>query len=165
MSNVYLTNNNRTIEIEDAKLLPGGFMNFSGKVDKYNQNGNRYVNFEIPEEAVDELKDLGYHVKMLKPRNEDDNPLYYLKAYVSYRYYAPKITTITSTTRTELTEETVGTLDKATILSADVVLNASRNDQGLTCYVDEMWIKIAESRFAAKYRVEDDEGYYEDNIF
>lgn len=145
-----------TVTIEGAQII---FRNFTGKEGQYNAEGDR--NFAVilePETAERMLKD-GWNVKTLEPRDEADDPTPYLPVRVSYKYRPPKIIMITSTSRTPLDEDAVGTLDWAQFKNVDLIVNPSEwhvnGKSGIKAYLKTMFVTIEEDELERKYAVQE----------
>lgn len=141
------------LSIGDARLI---FKNFSGRGDEYNREGDK--NFCVVLEDDNLVEDLirdGWNVKQLKPRDEQDDPLYYLPVKCKYEKYPPEIYLISGRTKTLLDSETVKCLDYAELLNVDVIINPypwDRNGKsGIAAYVKKMYVTIARDEFADKY--------------
>ena len=72
-----MKNNVKNLIIEDAKII---FRNFSGKESKFNRAGSRNFCVIIEDsKKAKELETLGWNVKTLKPRDEDEALRYYIQ--------------------------------------------------------------------------------------
>ena len=143
--------------IENAKLLPGSFRNFSGAESKYNRKGNRNfcVIIEDPDQA-ERLAADGWNVRILQPREEGDEPRHYLPVAVSFENIPPKVYMVTRKRKTELDEESIGILDHAELLNVDMTIRPYNWDvngkTGIKAYLKTMYATIAEDDFAEKYQ-------------
>ena len=157
MSVYSLRENKRTgrdnVVIEDAIII---WKNFSGEESRFNRAGDRNFNVVINDvDFADELKRLGWNVKEHEARDEGDDPYFTLACSVSYKIRPPKICLYSGKSKTNLDEDTVGTLDYADIVTADLVLNGSawevNGNCGIKAYVDELHVTIEQSAFGDKY--------------
>lgn len=153
--------------IEDAKLLYGRFRNFEGREDRYNREGDRNfcVVIDDPEVAQNMAED-GWNVKILAPRDENEQPTHFIRVKVQFRddvpeYRNPQVHLHTRRNVVKLTEETIGRLDGAEIITADMVINpydfgtARDGARALSAYLDTLHVTIEEDYFADKYARDD----------
>lgn len=150
--------NVRNIEIENAHIM---FRNFSGKEARFNRAGDRNfcVVIDDPEQAQ-ELSEEGWNVRILRPREEGDDPRHYITVSVNFNFWKkPEIYMVSRNGKVLLDEESVAALDYADISNVDLVIRPRKwDDNGITkikAYLQEMYVTVQQSRFAEKYASEE----------
>lgn len=153
-----MTKRANNLVIEDAKIM---FRNFAGAESEYNRRGSRNfcVAIEDAEQAKALIKD-GWNIRLLAPRDEMEDPLHYLPVAVSFEHIPPIVTLVTSRNKTPMTEETVGMLDYAYVINADITISPYHwevnGKSGIKAYLKSGWFTIEEDEFAEKYRDDED---------
>lgn len=142
----------KTFMVEDAQLL---FRNFSGEENQYNRAGDRNFCVILDQEVASEMAKDGWNIKHLTARDEGDEDIPYIKVNVKYKVKPPKITLITSVSRTLIGEDLVGTLDWADIQTCDLIARAYDwtvgDKSGITAYLQTMFVTIEEDALERKY--------------
>lgn len=145
------------LKIENAHIM---FRNFSGKASQYNKEGSRNfcVRIEDPEVAQ-RLKDIGWNIRILAARNQDEEATHYLPVSISFDNYPANVILHKNGVATKLTGETIGMLDFAEIKNIDLIVRPYqwevRNDNGIKAYVKTMHVTLEEDPFEAKYASEE----------
>lgn len=140
------------LKIEDAKLCS---KNFSGAKSKYKAAGTRRFSLILDQDIAEKLIDEGWNVSVQPPKEDGDSTRYYLDVAVKFEKYPPVVKLVTSRGITQLDADTVGQLDQANIINADIVVTPYHwhfnNDEGIKAYLKTGYFTIEEDEFAAKY--------------
>src|SRR3954466_14802410 len=98
----------KTFMVEDAPII---FRNFSGREGQYNREGDRNFAVILTEDVAQQMLKDGWNVKYLDPREEGDEPTPYISVSVNFKNRPPRVVLLTSTSRTQLDEDSVEVLD------------------------------------------------------
>ena len=149
------------ISVENARII---FRNFAGKESKFNAKGKRNFCLLLDNDSAEDLKEIGWNVKYLNPRDQEDPPQPYIQVAVAFDNFPPNIWMITGNKKTKLTEDTISVLDYAEIENVDIIVRPYtwevNGKGGIKAYVKNMYVTIVENEFEKKYQNlegEDDE--------
>jgi hypothetical protein len=155
----------KVVWLENVKIMQGSYKNFSGRKNEYNRVGWRTFCIILDDlDFANQLKEDGWNVKIRAPREDGDEPIYYLQLKLSFNtdesningmnFQNPIVKRISGGTILELTPETCGQLDDDDVEYIDVRIRPShwevRGDVGYTGYVKELYATVSES-LADKY--------------
>ena len=153
-----MANRVNNISVEDAKII---FRNFAGKESKYNAKGKRNFCLLLDHEYADSLKEEGWNVKYLSPRDPEDDPQAYIQVAITFDNFPPNIWLIAGGKKTKLDEDTVASLDYAEIENVDLIIRPYtwevNGKGGIKAYLKNMYVTIVENEFEKKYRDLDEE--------
>jgi hypothetical protein len=143
-----------TITFEGVQIL---FRNFEGRETEYNVPGNRNFCVLLDDQIAQQMQRDGWNVKMLKPRDEGDEPRPYIQVAVGFKIRPPRMVMINSVSkkRVVLDEETCELLDWADILTTDLTIRARpwsvRGNSGIKAYLKTIFVIIDEDYLELKY--------------
>ncbi len=151
----------KLIKIEDARILPGSFRNFSGGEDKFHKGGsdNRYFNVELPEQLAKMMITDGFNIKQ---KEYDGDISYYTKVKVSYDKFPPDVYKFVDGKRVSLTEDTIKDLDRIQIKTCDLELSPysweMNGRSGITLYLKRAYIEQELDEFDRKWGATSSDG-------
>lgn len=148
----------RNLIIEDAKII---FKNFAGAEDRFNRAGNRNFAVIIDDpEMVDKLIADGWNIKVLKPRDEYDQPTHYLPVTVNLDNRNVKLHLVTRKNVTLLNEETAELLDYTDLDNVDLAISPYdwevNGKTGRKAYLQTLYANVREDELAYKYERNND---------
>lgn len=148
----------KNIAIKNARII---FRNFAGKNDKYNTVGRRQFGVVIDPDAAQDLIEEGWHIKFLKPRDDEETPTPYLPVRVSFAVSAPAMYLITKKKKNVLTEDKIAMLDNAEFEKIDLEISPyywtmPTGESGITAYLKTGYFTIVEDPFYEDYAKYDD---------
>ena len=143
-----------TVLMEDVRII---FRNFAGREGMYNRAGDRNFAVLLDEDMAHQLAADGWNVKLLKPREEGDEPQPYLSVTVKFDGPRPPLVVMrTSTSSTELDEESVEMLDWVDIAEVDLVVRPYEwevsGNTGIKAYLQSLYVTIIEDPLQLKYK-------------
>lgn len=166
------------LQIDDARLV---FLNFAGRGDKFNREGDRNFAIVIPDANYPEDEKLyhknkiefeqirkihevliadGWNVKIKPPRDADDSPFMYLPVKVKYSERSePNVYLVTGDRMNKLGEESIAMLDDIDIAHVDLDVRPYdwevSGKTGRTAYLQSIKVVQNIDRFAARYAEEE----------
>ena len=148
--------NRPKLKLEEAIIK---FPNFAGVKKEWNDEGRRNFCTLIPPDIADQLREEGWNVKMLKPREEGDPELPYIQVKVNFKssFAPPVIKMIKGKNEVQITEDNANILDYADIEFADMIINPSYyppKTPGGPCispYLKAMNVYVAEDELENRY--------------
>lgn len=152
------------VTIENAQLI---FKNFTGREGQFNEEGVRSVGCILPDDIAEVMKEDGWNVKYLKPREEGDLPKPWVPIAVSYRNRPPRVVLIAKRinqvtqeleqVRTAIGEDLVQMLDFADMANVDLIINPfqwgpnNRGETGVKAYLKSIYVTIRMDALEEKY--------------
>jgi hypothetical protein len=149
-----MANDVKTFMIEDARII---FRNFAGKEGQYNREGDRNFAVVLPPDIAKQMLEDGWNVRLLASREEGEEDTPYISVAVNFNNRPPRVVLLTSTTRTQLNEDSVELLDWADIKSADLIARgydwSVNNKTGTKAYLQSLFVTIEEDALERKYSI------------
>lgn len=148
----------KTFMVEDARII---FRNFAGKEGQYNREGDRNFGVILPEDIAEHMLRDGWNVRYLEARDEGEPNTPYISVAVNFNNRPPRVVLLTSTTRTQLDENSVEVLDWSDIKTADLIARGYdwtvNGKSGTKAYLQSLFVTIEEDALERKYAVHDDQ--------
>lgn len=157
------------LSLENVRLI---FKNFSGAQSEYNRKGDRNfcVVLEDPE-LIETMINDGWNVKTRPPRDEDGDPLYYVRIKIGYfddpeDRRNPRVMVISGNNRRYLSQEDLSCLDYMSIKKVDVSIRPYQYDvngkTGISGYLKALYVTQKLDPLEEKYATPDED---DDNPF
>lgn len=144
----------KTFMVEDAPII---FRNFAGKEGQYNREGDRNFAVILPEDVAKQMLEDGWNVRYLEAREEGDSDTPYISVAVNFNNRPPRVVLLTTTTRTQLDENSVDVLDWADIKTADLIARgydwSVNGKTGTKAYLQSLFVTIEEDALEQKYSI------------
>lgn len=132
--------NKQTVEIKDNRITlynvrigTKGYRNFSGRETEWNKAGDRNFVVFLDTDVAKQLESIGAPVQWKPDKYDEGNLRAQMKVHVKYvdrkgqPLIPPKVVLISSSAKTPLDANTVGTLDTADLEKSDMILNIYKN--------------------------------------
>jgi hypothetical protein len=144
--------NDGTLIMEDARIV---FRNFAGEEGMYNRQGDRNFCVLLEDDLAADMKDDGWNIKRLKPREGEDHGTAYIQVSVGFKGRPPRIVMITSQGRVDLGEDECILLDWADIDKVDLIIRPYHwnvnGRTGVKAYLKSIFVIIREDYLELKY--------------
>lgn len=138
--------------VENAEII---FRNFSGRKERFNDEGKRYFNLVLDPDMAHHLEKEGWNISSLPARDEGEVDKLHTKIRVNFKFKPPKCYLVTSRGKTLITEAEVELLDMVEIENVDLVIRPrewdSKGSSGVAGYLVSIYIKIVEDPLDEKY--------------
>jgi len=146
----------KTFMVEDARII---FRNFAGKEGQYNREGDRNFAVVLSDDVAVQMLEDGWNVKYLDARDEGDTDTPYISVAVNFKNRPPRVVLLTSTSRTQLNEDSVEVLDYADIKTVDLICRGYDwmvgDKSGTKAYIQSLFVTIEEDALERKYQIND----------
>lgn len=148
------------LTIENANVLPGNFMNFSGKKTKFKPEGYRFFHIGLDPEDARRMRDDGWNVKQTRDREVDgevEAGMYYIEVAVSFSNKPPTVFMYSNGSPTRLKEDMIDLLEQTEIITWDVTLSPyhwemESGSSGVKAYLKELHATCVPSVLGEKYK-------------
>ena len=142
------------VELEDV-AIKWAFSHFDGREDTFNAEGDYNFTMILPDDVAEKLRAEGWNVRTMDGYEEGDPPEHLLKVKISYKYEPPKVFLIKGDRKLRAEKRDLADIRRDTCEQIDVIITPSRwvvgGNSGITAYAKELYAKVKESRFSAKY--------------
>lgn len=144
--------NDGTLIMEGARIV---FRNFQGAEGMYNREGDRNFCVLLEDDVAEAMKEDGWNIKRLKPRDDAEQGTAYIQVSVGFKGRPPRMVMITSKGQVILDEDSCVLLDWADIANVDLIIrpyhwNVSGRT-GVKAYLKSIFVTIQEDYLELKY--------------
>ena len=145
------------LKMDNVRII---YRNFTGEASKYNREGDRNFAVVIEDPVIAQnMADDGWNVKIRAPKEDGDDPFYYLVVKVKFNRETPRLNPIiylrSGNNMRRLDEETIHLLDEVDIVNVDLDIrpyNYEINGKtGVTAYLDSICVTQKVDRFIERY--------------
>lgn len=143
-----------TVQIDGANIA---FRNFKGEERQYNAEGDRNFCVILEPDLAEFMRRDGYNIKLLKSRDETEQPRPYIQVTVSFKgRIPPRLVMIGSRGRVNLDQDTCELLDQVEIENVDLIINPYdwgpiRGESGRAAYLKSFFLTIREDPLELRY--------------
>lgn len=144
----------KNIIMKNARIM---FRNFSGAETKFNHKGDRNFCLIVPtQEMAETLLEEGWNVRRLEPREDGDEPTYYIQVTVSFEHLPPKIVIVRKDgSKSLVPENMVDEFDYADFNTIDVSVRPYEwevnGNHGIKGYLKTMYVTFEVDEFEDDY--------------
>jgi hypothetical protein len=160
-----MTQVTNSIRIHNANIFHGRFRNFAGRptaFDRIEEGKDVYTRtfcVELKENdpdyeygdrplVIDDLIADGWNIKTLAPKEEGDEPVFYIQVKVQFGRIPPKIRQRSSNGDVDLDETTVDSLDWADITDAKMIIRPYNYAPGkVSAYLKTLFVTISDRSY------------------
>lgn len=157
MPNKSLPTNENPIkfQIEGARII---YRNFGGAATPFKQKGTRTFAVVLPKKLADDMSLDGWNVKCKPAQEEGEEEFCFIEITLKYNFKPPRVVVITDTSKTDLTEDTVGMLDWAEMRNIDLIARSyfwemPSGASGIKAMLQSMYVTIEEDPLERKYNM------------
>lgn len=141
------------VMMEGVVLL---FRNFEGREDKFNDKGKRNFSVVLSPDIATAMANDNWNIRTIEAREDGDEPTFLLPVSLRYDIKPPHVVSIAGDKRTNLNEETVGSLDHVDIKNCDLVVRPyfwtmPSGKSGIKAYLKTMFVTIDQDELERKY--------------
>lgn len=140
------------VRIDNARI---GFRNFAGTEGKYNPAGNRNFCVFLPDDIATAMEKDGWSIRWLTSR-EDEPPQALVTVKLNFGNYPPNIFLVVDDKISQLSEQTVNTLDFAELKQVDLIIRGYewgpiQGKSGIKAYLKTGYFVLVVDELAKKY--------------